>query len=157
MVQTRRVAVYLRESVPLAARSRQLAVLGRLRALESRGVIDEVTVETWANHVTDLDPLAAGQLTAFSGFETWARTHDSDIHPAFDAHDCVCSFTDTSFRRTTFPVVCLAIYVDDELLTVYPHSGPHGTRTVSDGLAILEATTTLDPQPPDLDADTPTP
>lgn len=155
MAQERRVAVYLRETVPLAARSRQLSVLGRLRALESAGGIDELTVDSWANHVTDLDPMATGQLTAYTGFDTWARAHDSDIHPAFDAHDCVCSFTDQSFRRTTFPVVCLAIYEGDELLGVYPHTSPFGPRTVSDGLDLLEASA-VTPASSDTEHETPT-
>jgi len=135
-----RVAVFVRRSVPFQARSRQLAVLGRVRALESAGVVDEVVVDTWANRVTDATADAAVALAAFEGFETWAKAHRARLEPGFEAHDCHCTFTDRDYRATVFPVVCVAVYADDELVAVYPHTRDDGSVvTVDLGLSLLEA------------------
>lgn len=144
MSHTRRVEVFLRGSVPFHAHARQLVVLSRLRALQDRGTIDEVHVDTWANRITDAPTEAAIALTALDGFEKWADSHHATLTPGFESHDSHCGFTGLDFRTTVFPVVCLALYEDDTLVSVYPHSTDTGCRTVDDGLALLEAEDVVD-------------
>jgi hypothetical protein len=114
-------------------------VLGRVEALLARGLVDEFRVDTWADRVTDAPPQAALALSALEGFERWALAHHANLTPGFDIHECHSGFTGQRFRTTVFPVACLAVYDDDELVAVYPHSTDAGCVTVDDGLAMLEA------------------
>lgn len=139
MSDTRRVDLFIRGSVPFDARARQLVTLGRLQALQARGTIDEIVVDTWANRIMDTDAEAALALAALDGFERWATSHHARLTPGFGSHECHSGFTGQRFRTTVLPVVCLALYEDDKLVAVYPHSTDGGCVTVADGLAMLEA------------------
>lgn len=138
MSPTRRVEVFLRASAPFDARARQLVVLGRIQALQARGLVDEFRVDTWTDRITDAPSEAALALTALDGFERWALAHHATLSPGFDTHECHSGFTGQRYRTTVFPVVCLAVYDDDELVAVYPHSTEAGCVSVADGLALLE-------------------
>jgi len=144
MSDKRRVDVFLRVSVPFDARARQLVTLARLQALRARGLIDEVTVDTWANRVTDSQPETTLALAALDGFERWANAHRATLTPGFESHESHSGFTGQRFRTTVFPVVCLAVYDGDHLCAVYPHSTEHGCVTVADGLALIEADVDFD-------------
>lgn len=139
MDPTRRVEVFLRASVPFDARARQLVVLGRVEALQARGLVDEIRVDTWAHRITDAPPEATLALSALDRFEHWALAHQATLSPGFDTHECHSGFTGQRFDTTVLPVVCLAVYDDDELVAVYPHSTGAGCVSVADGLAMLEA------------------
>jgi hypothetical protein len=152
MSHSRRVEVFLRGTVPFDARTRQLVVLGRVRALHERGLIDDVRVDTWANRVTDGPADAVLALTALEGFEHWATAHHASLAPGFETHEGHCGFTDQHYHTTTFPVVCLAIYEDDRLVSVFPHSTASGCQSVADGLAMLEIEG--DTEPPTADPST---
>lgn len=146
MSHARRVDVFLRGSVPFDARARQLVILARLQALRARGLIDEVRIDTWANRITDSQAETELARTALAGFERWATAHHASLTPGFQSHECYSGFTGQRFRTTVFPVVCLAVYDDERLVAVYPHSTESGCVTALDGLALLEA---------DVDIDTP--
>lgn len=137
---TRRIELYLRESVPAAARQRQMAVLGRLRALADAGSIDDLSVSTWAHRVNETDSVPSPANDIYRAFEQWAADTGVSIGPAFDSHDCHSSFTDLRYRTTVFPVMALAVYDDDdEVLEVYPHSRGGRPLSVLDGVAMLES------------------
>jgi len=135
---TRRVELYLRESVPHAARQSQLTVLGRLRALAEAGAVDEVTVTTWAHRVDDTESVPSPARIAYGAFEEWASRGGVSLDPAFDSHDCHSVFTDSHYRTTVYPVMCVAVYEDDDLVEVYPHSRNGQPVSVLDGLAMFE-------------------
>jgi hypothetical protein len=50
--------------------------------------------------------------------------------------------------RLVLPALCVAIYRNETLQTVYPHSTPQGSRTVLDCLDAIETVET-DPDPDD--------
>ena len=135
---TRRVELYLRESAPHAARQSQLTVLGRLRALAEAAVVDEVTVTTWAHRVDSTEPVPSPASTTHEAFEEWASQGGVSLGPAFDSHDCHSAFTGSHYRTTVYPVMCVAVYEDDDLVEVYPHSRNGRSVSVLDGLAMFE-------------------
>jgi hypothetical protein len=139
MDSTTRVDVFLRESVPFHARARQLVTLSRLRSLQAAGIVDTVRVDTWANRTTATCGDTDAAMAVLDGFQAWADEHGIVLTPGFESHDSHCGFTDRDFRTTVFPVLCLAIYEDDVLVAVYPHSTDTDTVSVADGLAVLEA------------------
>jgi hypothetical protein len=154
MSPIRRVEIFLRAAVPYDARARQLVVLGRVQALQARGLVDEVRVDTWANRITDGSRGATVALAAVNMFEHWAATHRATLTPGFDSHECHSGFTGQQFSVRVLPVVCLAVYEDDELVAVYPHTTDTGCRSVADGLDLLEAMDDgLVTPDPDLDTD----
>nr|WP_169302345.1 HTH domain-containing protein [Halorientalis salina] len=116
----------------------QEKTLGRLRALESAGHVDELVVENWPTRVTMGTPETVPALAAYEGFEGWARAHGVSMRPAFDRHDCHSLYTDSRFTATVFPVMCLAVYEDEELRSVFPHARHGRSVTICDGIAMLE-------------------
>jgi hypothetical protein len=139
--------LYLRESVPAEAREVQQLILGRLRALNADGTLDELRVETWDHRARRDDRGVDTALTAYHVFDSWASARGVSMAPAFDEHRCRNAFTDSEYTTTTLPVLCLAVYEEGKLLAVYPHRGPEGAKTVLDGLELIEAETRSDERP----------
>jgi hypothetical protein len=123
----------------MGAATEQSRVLGRLRSLAEAGVLADLTVRTWPGRVTTGDDLARCEFALCREFQAWADDRGVRLAPAFESHDCHNSYTNTRYTTTVLPVICLALYDEDDLLAVYPHSGPHGVRTVLDGISVLEA------------------
>jgi hypothetical protein len=143
MTPRRRVALYLRDSVPNVARIEQQTAVGRLRALEAAGIVDEVTIEQWPSRVSGGSAATVPALAAYDGFTTWAVANEASLRPAFDRHDCRNFYTGTEYITTVLPVLCLAVYEADRLRAVYPHVRRGPTTTVLDGIALLESETPI--------------
>ncbi|RXK49018.1 HTH domain-containing protein [Halorientalis pallida] len=139
MTQVTRAELYLRNGVPIAAETEQSRVLGRLQALAAAGIIRDLQVQRWPHRVTVGDTQARREFALCREFEGWADAHGVELAPAFERHDCYNSFTDSRYRTAVLPVVCLALYDDDDLVALFPHSCDTGIRTVLDGISMLEA------------------
>jgi len=139
MKSTTKAKLYLRDSAPAAARIEQQKTVGRLQALEAAGDVDEFVVESWPTRVTMGTPETVPALATFEEFSDWARAHGASLHPAFDQHASHSLYTGTRFTTTVFPVMCLAVYENDELRSVYPHARQGRPTTICDGIAMLES------------------
>jgi hypothetical protein len=139
MTHSTRAELFLRESVPDGAATEQARIQGRLRALAAAGVIADLSVRRWPHRVTVGDAHARREFALYREFEAWAAAHGVRLAPAFERHDCYNGFTDSRYTTVVLPVVCLALYVDDDLDAVYPYSSATGIRTVLDGISMLEA------------------
>ncbi|WP_424018913.1 HTH domain-containing protein [Halorientalis pallida] len=139
MTRVTRAELYLREGVPIAAETEQSRILGRLQALAAAGIIRDLQVRRWPRRVTDGDVCARREFAVCREFEGWAAEHSVRLAPAFNRHDCHNGFTGSDYTTTTLPVICLALYDDDDLVAIYPHTGENGIRTLLDGLSMLEA------------------
>ena len=137
MTQTTRAAVYVRSPAPAATEQRQETVLARLRSLRDCGAVDEFSVTYWFRQALDRD--GDPTMPAVAELEAWAEDHSVSLAPAFDRHERHNWYTGIDDAVVTLPVVCLAVYEDDELTAVYPHVCEDGPRSVADGIEQLEA------------------
>jgi hypothetical protein len=135
MTHTRRAAVYVRSPAPAATEQRQETVLARLQSLRTAGVLEDFSVTDWVRQAIDGDPA----LPTVADLQAWADDHGVSLAPAFDSHDRHNWYTGIDDAVTALPVVCLALYEDDELTAVYPHVCDRGPRSVADGMEQLEA------------------
>lgn len=138
-----RVACHVRKSSLVAPVD---STLRTLDSLEVDGDIDSYTVGAWPAevHVGEGDtPSTHSDVVAlFEEFDAWAEQCGASIRPPFAVETRTSEITGESRDVLTTPVQCLAVYVDDALAEVLPHSagraGDGETCTVADGLAFLQ-------------------
>ena len=130
------VTLYVRTPAPMATKERQASVLGRLDALRAAEVLDDVTVTYWVRQATNDDAV----MPSVGALEEWAEANDVTLAPAFDRHDRSNWYTGHDDVVVSLPVICLAVFEDEDIVSVYPHRGRNGNLSVSDGLDRLEAT-----------------
>ncbi|WP_255196123.1 HTH domain-containing protein [Halorarius litoreus] len=122
--------LFLREDVPAHAARHQQSLVDRLR-----GQVDAVTVTRWPKRVRRWSD--GDVLDRYDEFAHWADERDADLSPFFGSRG-VYSFEDgRQFDALVLPVCCLAIYHDDELEAVYPHTAGGTHYSVEDALELL--------------------
>lgn len=134
-----RLELFVRSSVPMAARERQTATIERLRALDATDEIEAVAVRTWEKRIPVSEERGTGETHhAYAAFTDWARTHGVELRPFFDTRECYSAITGESHTALVLPVMCLAVHEGDRLRAVFPHASEEGTYTVGDALDALE-------------------
>jgi len=131
------LVVYLRESASSAAAERQQAVLGRLNALADAGVIEDVTVRTWPKRVSESSEV----LETVRELCAAAEERGLRLEPFFEEHERVPGFfTERAepVREVVLPVMCVTLYRDGDVRSIYPCTDDEGHYSVSDGLDALE-------------------
>lgn len=111
------LTVYLRASTPSAARERQREVVERAERLAETDRIEDVTVRRWDDRVTvsnGPETPAAHAVEAFESFKRYTEETGRSVEPFFQEHER------TDGRLIVFPVICIAVHVDDELRGVFP-------------------------------------
>lgn len=137
---TLRIACFVRTCSLVAPVDSTLRTLERL---EADGVIDDFTVGAWPAEVRLDDPAPHSEVVdMFEQFEAWAAQWDVSICPPFAVETRVSEITDETREVLITPIQCLAVYVNDVLLEVFPHStdptGDGDTYTVREALDLLE-------------------
>jgi hypothetical protein len=120
----------------------------RLARLREDSKIAGVDAEIWGKQVrartpanpTD-DPIVGPARTKYEEFESWANRTGHDLEPAFSTHTLGSLVDDERETVVRFPVICLAVYDDDDLLAVAPCTTDDGVRTVDDCLNALRSDT----------------
>ncbi len=112
--------------------------IDRLREYAEKTVVDELAVESWPDEISLSENSDSDVMTAYDQFRTWASLHDASLAPGFTQRDRTTLVSDTVDRILTPPVLCLAIRVDGELVSVAPHYTENATYTVHDALADIE-------------------
>lgn len=137
--------LFVRSSVPAAARDSQSAVRERLRRLDADGEIAGATVRTWEKRVpVDTDCSERETHHTHASFDDWARRHGVSLAPFFDTRECHSSITGESHTALVLPVMSLAVYEGDRLSAVFPHADEDRSYTVTEALDALESDETTE-------------
>jgi hypothetical protein len=117
-------------------------------ALESTEGIDEVSVRTWGAYVSvpsDNGTSIESETSEWiEEFQEWARDDDHSLGPSFQRVERSTMVSEGSVAAIRPPVLCLAVYEGDDLVTVFPCEDEGETRTVEDCLDRLESGELLD-------------
>jgi len=134
----------------LGTREQQRTVIDRLEALDESDAVDDVERRAWARTLaTDADDdWCEHARSRYRRFWAWASERDRTLEPAFDTRTVGSMVSKETHEVIEFPVLCIAVYVDDELVHVAPSTdaSTEETTTVADTLAALEER--LDAQQP---------
>lgn len=127
----------------------QRATIDRLHALEAGDLVDEVAKQAWAHRLTPEaeDDWCQRARRAHEAFREWATEHGRSLEPGFGSKTVSPIGGDESYEVVSFPVLCLAVYADGDLVCVAPSTDPvtGETWTVQDCLAQLEADADVEP------------
>lgn len=123
----------------------QRTTMDRLEALADTELVDDVTRQAWAHKLLPEadDDWCQQARDAHARFREWATENDRSLEPAFGTRTTTSMVSDEQYEVVEFPVLCLAVYADDELVHVAPSTDPvtGTTQTVADCLDELEAST----------------
>lgn len=111
-------------------------------SLEDGGAVDEVDVSVWSRET----PASPGTraFETYRRFADWADQNGVSVEPAFKKRRRDSELLGESGEVVVTPCVALAVYLDDTLLAVYPHTDADGDTddrevvTVEDGLAEID-------------------
>lgn len=114
------------------------SVDGAIRTLheyDTEGTVNEVSTGVWPDIVKLTDETAdSTALEQYERFRTWADDNGVSLAPAFTKREWTNRLTGESDTIVRLPVLCLAIYIDDECVSVAPHSTGTDVYTVKDAL-----------------------
>lgn len=125
------LVVYLRASAPLPARERQEEVLERAERLERQGRIADLDVRHWDDRIV-LRNGGDETVETFEAFKQRAAEIGHTIEPFFQEHERADA------REIVFPIICIAVHVEEELRRVFPCRDEEGAYSVWDCLTALE-------------------
>jgi hypothetical protein len=134
----RRAEVYLRTDT-IGTYGAQQRVLDRIRRLDDQGVLDAAGVAArWDGIETYAGDVRPDAIATYEEFRDWADANDFSLQPAFDTRPRYVTGTTEVRDAVIFPVVAMAIYVDDDLLAVLPSADEFGHYTVHEALEGFE-------------------
>lgn len=112
----------------------------RARTCERTDLVDQVVVRSWPDTVRfDDDGPHREVLEEYRRFQEWADRRGVSIHPPFETRTRTSIVEDDGVEVLVTPVLCLAVYRDQRLVSVFPHTEGEETYTVADALDRLEA------------------
>ena len=118
------VDVYVR-SLPTHG-SAANAVLGRLSALEKRGLVDAHDVLVWGGRAPP-SPVSARTTTGreiarqAGLFKEWARRNDVALAPAMESRVVESTIREAEYEEVRLPELLVATYCGEDLVAVCPH------------------------------------
>lgn len=147
-----RVSFYARSFTPAGVADRQHAILERLQQLHEQGPIDACEHDVWGTcvDIAETRPGAFGNdaIETVARFREWADRNEVSLSPCFEERTHRSKITGEHSRELVFPVMCLAVYQDDELVGVYPHVDDEGVVTIDEFLESLASNDVLEPGRP---------
>ncbi|MEA1930294.1 MAG: HTH domain-containing protein [Euryarchaeota archaeon] len=147
--QHRTVRLFVRADPELGCEKQKQAVLDRLEGLDADDRIDDYEVNVWTKAIRIAGPLEGTTyyqrvFDHFTAFQQWAVKESVALKSAFNVEEVNCEITDETYRVLSLPCLCLAVYEDDELRGVYPHTDSETTRTINHCLDRLEASSQIE-------------
>lgn len=101
-----------------------------LRGLDTGDIVDAVVFRSWPHEITlDDDEPAHEAVDRYERFRPWAANNDVSIRPPFEVRTRTSPLTDERQNVLVTPRCCLAVYVDERLVGIYPHSQDDETYT----------------------------
>lgn len=128
------VDCYVRPPVEGATRQ----VVETLETHDRAGRLNSLTVETWPAAVSRDSTVTTDVLETVEGFREWASERGARLEPAFSFDEPTHDLTGERRSLVRLPVVCLAVYEDDDLYCVIPNRTEERTCTVWKALETLE-------------------
>lgn len=120
----------------------QTEVIDRLRTLTDDGPIAELDVDIWGASMgitqDDRDPRDTRETVA--EFKQWADEQGCTLRPAFEWRSAASKDdAEEQHGRIVTPLITLAVYTEEGLQAVYPHSHGDGKEvcTIRDGIEAL--------------------
>jgi len=149
----RRVGLYLCAEPQFGVENQKQAVIDRLNELEREGKIAGYETYIWGREIRPTGPLEGTDyhrsvLESLREFEEWLRANGTPVDRLFKRREVDSDIVDETYTVISLPMMCLAVYDDDELSGVYPYCDREGSYTVRDCLSELEAVAT-DGRPPE--------
>ena len=140
----RKVKLFLRADPELGCETQKQAVLERLDALDAEDHISTYEVNIWTKEIRISGPLEGtgyyeNVFDHLKSFQEWADEESVLLNSGFRIQSVNCEITGETYRVLTLPSLCLAVYEDDDLCAVYPHSDDDTVKTISNCLNRLEA------------------
>jgi hypothetical protein len=140
---TLRLELYVRTLSPPGARSRQEAVIDRLRRLEDDDHVDDVFVKVWGKQIdptTSAAETEQGQfiLNRIAEFQQWALANNTTLDSFYQSRQQSSSITGEEHHTIVLPKMGLAEYHGDELEQVSPVAVGEDTETVPEHVDALE-------------------
>lgn len=137
------VELFVRAEPELGAERCKESVVDRLEELESEGHVDSYSVNAWSKSIRTSGSLAGTAfheetLSRIEEFESWIRSAGNLPETAFARETVASPITGEEYAVVTLPVMCLAVYEDDELVHLHPgHDGleNHSVHECLDALA----------------------
>lgn len=104
----------------------QRSVIEALERLVDAGTIDDVRRRAWAHVLTPMadDEWCQRAREAYDRFSEWASQNDRTLEPGFDVRTVTSMAEATSYDVVKFPVLCVAVYADGDLVRVAPSRDP---------------------------------
>ncbi|WP_135363399.1 HTH domain-containing protein [Halosimplex halophilum] len=133
----RRVALWLRETLPEPAARQRGRLADSLRDLEAAGRVDSYEVTTCPKRIRRENPEAVAARDRYLAFSRWARDRGVRLRPFFATRECYAADTGELCDWLVFPAITLAVYDEGDLAAVYPHADGDDYRSVADGLSAL--------------------
>jgi len=114
------------------------AKIETLRTCESQGTIDALLLRSWPAEVSLGDGGPHNEVVErFERFQQWASRHDVDVTPPFRVRTATSIASDEETETLLTPGICLALYHEERLRCVVPHTDGETTYTVSETIAAL--------------------
>ncbi|MFC6905644.1 HTH domain-containing protein [Halalkalicoccus tibetensis] len=126
------LTVYLRSSTPFPARERQEEVIERAERLADDELIADLRVRHWEARVAVRNGDDAEAVATFEALKERAGEMGHSIEPFFQEHER------GEIREIVFPVICIAVHVEEELRRVFPCRDEEDAYSVWDCLTALE-------------------
>lgn len=136
---TPRTELRVRHAVQPAVQDRITEIRSELNQLAREGYIEEPDVVVWGTHI-DMRPEneRTNHYETYVDFAAWAARNDYDLGPGFRLHRSSTMFDEDEYPVVTVPLVSLAVYEDNEVTAVFPHSADGSVNTIEDGLKYLQ-------------------
>ena len=112
----------------------------RAQALEGGDLVDNVVVRSWPETVRLEDDGPHREVVEeFRRFEEWAERRGVTVRPPFQTRTRASMVEDEGVEVLVTPVLCLALYREERLVSVFPHADDEESYTTEDSLDRLEA------------------
>jgi len=138
----RRVELFVRDGLPEPAARQCDRLRERLTDLEAEGAVASATAFTWDKRVERGDPVKTKARDRYVAFEAWAADRGVSLRPFFGTRECYSMETGERGEWIVYPALCLAVFEDGDLVSVFPHADGDDYRSVLDGLDALDSEST---------------
>jgi len=141
----RRAELYVRDSLPKPAARQCDRLTDRLTDLEAEDELEAAAVHTWDKRIERGDSVQTSARDRYAEFEAWAADRGVSLRPFFGTRECYSMETGEKGDWIVYPALCLAVYEDGDLASVFPHADGDDFRSVLDGIDALASESTEAP------------
>ncbi|QLG48023.1 HTH domain-containing protein [Natrinema halophilum] len=139
--RTIRIELFLRKRVSADTVEVLRETVDRSRRLKEQDGNVDVHVETWSSTLPAIESLGDSERSVtltVDAFQDWADREGYTLRPAFERRETPSRLGHDPVTEIRVPVVCVAVYVNDDLTYVAPCSDGDRTYSVDQCLAALE-------------------